>query len=282
MNQKSNIKNLLKNYSIEITPKVYEKISSIKDFLNSKTNVYITYLPDENTNNILNTAKKIIDEGLDAIPHLPARTIKNKSDLEKYIGSLSEVAGVKKILVIGGSSKQNGNINSSIEVLKTGFLDKYNYCSIGLAGHPEGNPDISQEKLDEAIIEKNKFALDSKAKLYLITQFFFEARSFIEWEKHLFKLDNKLEIHAGLPGPADFSTLIKFARSCGVKNSLNFLTKQALNISKMTMSKTPAKLVSELASYISNNEKTKLKNLHFYPFGGIKKTSSWIRSIIDE
>ena len=38
------------------------------------------------------------------------------------------------------------------------FLSKYNFIEVGLAGHPEGHPEVSKEKLDEAIIKKNKFA----------------------------------------------------------------------------------------------------------------------------
>ena len=55
---------------------------------------------------------------------MPARTIKDYNMLEKYIGSLSENAGCKKILVIGGGSKQIGNINSSLDILQIGFIVK--------------------------------------------------------------------------------------------------------------------------------------------------------------
>ena len=134
--------------------------------------IYITYLPNETQKNIFNTAKKIKDEGFNPIPHLPARTIKNFNELENYIGNLSEIAGVDKILIIGGTGSQKGNISSSIEILKTGLIDKFNYAQIGLAGHPDGNPDINEQDLDKAIIDKNNFAKKTDAKLYLVTQFF--------------------------------------------------------------------------------------------------------------
>ena len=102
-NQKEiNIKKLIDGYSIETTPNVYEKYGSLKEYLNHSNNVYITYLPDEDSKRVINTAKKIIQEGLNAIPHLPARTINDYKMLEKYIGELSEKAGCKKILIIGG------------------------------------------------------------------------------------------------------------------------------------------------------------------------------------
>ena len=58
-NQKEiNIKKLIKDYSIETTPNVYEKIGSLKEYLPLKNNVYITYLPNEDPNRIIDTAKK--------------------------------------------------------------------------------------------------------------------------------------------------------------------------------------------------------------------------------
>ena len=181
-----------------------------------------------------------------------------------------------KILLIGGGSKQNGNISSSLEVLQTDYLSKYNYKEVGVAGHPEGSPDISKEELDKAIIEKNNFAKKADFKMYLATQFFFEANSLIEWEKHIQTIGNSLEIHAGIPGPASLKTLITYAKSCGISNSLQFLSKQAFNIVKLASTKTPDKLIYDLAYYKNSSKQSTLKKLHFYAFGGIKITSDWL------
>ena len=274
-----NIKSLIKDFSIETTPNVYAKYGQFGEFLPRKKHVYITYLPDEKSERVIDTAKKINDEKFKAIPHLPARTFIDNSQLEKYIGSLAEIAGCEKILVIGGSKNQKGSITSSLDVLQTDLLSKYNFKEVGLAGHPEGNPDISDKELDKAIIEKNMFAQNVDFKMYLATQFFFESSSFEKWEAHLISLKNNLDIHAGIPGPATLKTLISFATSCGISNSIRFLSKQVLNISKLAISKTPDKLIVDLAEYKQMNPSSKLAKLHFYAFGGIKKTSSWLNLI---
>jgi methylenetetrahydrofolate reductase (NADPH) len=281
-NQKEiNIKKLINGYTIETTPNVYAKLENLKEFLPFGHKVYITYLPNENPERIINTAKKINQEGLIAIPHLPARTIKDYSMLEKYIGNLSEDAGCKKILVIGGSSKQNGDISSSLEILKSDLLSKFNFKHVGIAGHPEGHPNISDSDLDKIIIEKNKFAVNADFKMYFVTQFFFEISSFKSWEKHINSLGNKLEIHAGIPGPASLKTLLSYAKSCGIGNSMRFIAKQALNIRKIATTKTPFKLIDDLANYKFNNPYSNLTKIHLYPFGGIKKTSQWINAVLE-
>ena len=59
-NQKEiNIKKLIKDYTIETTPAVYEKYGNLKDFLPNTRNIYITYLPNEKPQRIVNTAKKL-------------------------------------------------------------------------------------------------------------------------------------------------------------------------------------------------------------------------------
>ena len=273
------VRNFLNSYSIETTPNVYKKYGKFSELVPLKSSVYITYLPDENYLNIVDTAKKLINEGYEVVPHLPSRRMKDISDLETYIGSLSEKSGCKKILVIGGEGKQKGEISSSLDVLKTDLLSKYQFEEVGLAGHPEGNPNVSEKELDQAIIDKNIFAKNADFKSYLVTQFFFEAASLETWEKKLDKLNNNLDIHAGIPGPATLKTLVSYATSCGIGNSIRFLSKQALNITKLATTRAPDKLIADLADYKMLKPSSRLAKLHFYAFGGIKKTSEWLNLI---
>ena len=85
-----------------------------------------------------------------------------------------------------------------------------------------------------------------------------------------------MEIHAGIPGPASLKTLIAYTKSCGIGNSLQFLSKQVFKIVKLASTKTPDKLIYDLAYYKNSSNHSTLKKLHFYPFGGVKKTSDWL------
>ena len=53
--------------------------------------------------------KKLKDGNLQPIPHLPARTIQDYNELERYLGKLAEISGVNRILIIGGSGNKKGN-----------------------------------------------------------------------------------------------------------------------------------------------------------------------------
>ena len=60
-NQKEiSMKSLIKDYSIETTPHIYEKLESLSEYISHNNDVYITYLPDEDPDKVINAAKKII------------------------------------------------------------------------------------------------------------------------------------------------------------------------------------------------------------------------------
>ena len=110
------IKRYLNNYTIETTPNVYKKYISFSGLGDKSHAIYITYLPDEDSKNVIETAKKLILEGYDVIPHLPSRTMESKSDLEKYIANLWDIQSLKKrnvTLVFLDNEQQVKNYNDN-------------------------------------------------------------------------------------------------------------------------------------------------------------------------
>ena len=122
------------NFSLEIGLKTDLKtLPKIED-------VYITLLQGEQYKDVANKAKELVALGKNPVPHFPARSITDENQLKDYILRCKDV-GVKQALVIGGSRDPIGKFNSSIQLLETGFFEK---ITIGIAGHPEGSPDISR------------------------------------------------------------------------------------------------------------------------------------------
>ena len=139
---KEKIISLINGFTIELNPKVRHKINSIP--LEKRNNVYITYLPDASENDILETIEFVSKNNLTPITHLPARTMRNLDHVRQFLSHVRERTDSKKILVIGGGGNQLGQITSSLEILNSGLLEENDFNKIGIAGHPEGSPDISQ------------------------------------------------------------------------------------------------------------------------------------------
>ena len=142
------------NFSLEITMKTdLSTLPKVKD-------VYITKLPGNNFKDVANKAKELVQSGFNAVPHFPARSIKNLNELKEYV-SMCKDFGVKQALVIGGSAEPVGNYHCSLQLLETGL---FKGMKIGIAGHPEGSPDISDSSLEKAMKDKKPFAD------YIVTQ----------------------------------------------------------------------------------------------------------------
>ncbi len=187
------------------------------------------------------------------------------------------------MLVLAGSSSQPvGEYENSMQLLETGLFDQMGISRIGVAGHPEGSPDISARALEDALKWKNQLAQRTDAEMYLVTQFCFEAKAVIEWENQLAELGNKLPVHIGIPGVATIGTLLKHAAACGIGPSMNFLKKQARSARKLLQNSTPEQLLCDIAQHRTWNSDTMIEKLHVYPLGGLRKSAEWLERFQSE
>ena len=116
-------------------------------------------------------------------------------------------------MLAGNRKNPKGELFNSIQLLETGVFEKHAFKKIQIAGHPEGNIDIDKhgtlEKTINALKAKQKFALKTKLKIGITTQFCFDLRPVIEWLKLLEREQIDLPISLGLAGPTRLQTLIK-------------------------------------------------------------------------
>lgn len=272
---KEKIISLIDGFTIELNPKVRHKINSIP--LEKKNNVYITYLPDASENDILETIEFVSKNNLTPITHLPARTMKNLDHVSQFLSQVRERTDSKKILVIGGGGNQLGQITSSLEILNSGLLEENNFNEIGIAGHPEGSPDISQETIDNFLNDKFELTKTKGLSLELVTQFFFNAAPFINWCEELTKKKITIPVRVGFPGPASFKTLLNFGLMSGVGNSINFLKKNSSKVSDLLTKTSNDEMLISLAEFANKN--SPLKSFHCFPFGGFEKTCLWLNEL---
>jgi methylenetetrahydrofolate reductase (NADPH) len=276
-----NIKKSTNDWSIEITPAAATKIENFADYLPANTTVNVTCLPGSDPIETIKTAEQINNDGMVAVPHLAARSIANHLELDSLLKELSNRASVNEVLIIGGGGKNKiGEFSDSMSVLRTGLLQKNGITKVGVAGHPEGSADISNEKLKTALFEKNEFAKTEGLNMYIETQFCFDSEVVLNWERRIRADGNKLPIHIGIPGPATIKALFRFARLSGIGNSMSFLTKQARNVTKLLTIQSPDSLLSGLSEGMQKDADCLLKNFHFYPFGGFSETVKYINSIM--
>ncbi len=269
-----------RGWSIEITPSVAKRIIDFSKILKLGTKVNVTHLPGTSPIETIETSKQLYEQGMLPVPHLAVRSIQNLEALEILIKQLSEKAKIKEILIIAGSiNKPVGDLYESMQVLNSGLIQKYGINKVGIAGHPEGSPDISDIQLELALKKKNEWAQQQGLDVYIETQFAFDSKPVLEWEKIIRENGNTLPIHVGIPGPATIKTLLKFALSSGIGPSLQMIKKQSKNITRLFTTQSPDKYIYGLARGMEQDKECLIKNFHFYPFGGFLKTVEWASAL---
>ncbi len=282
MAENEQIVDFLKDATVEVTPTQASKVEDFRALLAEDTTVFVTFLPGSDIADTIKTVAKLRREGMNPVPHLAARSIPSKQFLEESLKQFQGEASVNEALLIGGGvDNPVGEFHSTIQILQTDLLQKYGINRLGVAGHPEGSPDISEADIAMALAQKNAFAKDTGMDMYITTQFCFEADPIISWDKRIRAQGNELPIHIGVPGLATVKTLLKHAMACGIGNSMNFLKKQAMNVTKLMTVNAPDKLVRELAAYKATDPDCGLDVAHMYPLGGLKKTAAWTRAVQD-
>ena len=270
----------LDGFSIEIMPRAAVQMASARDHLQPETKVYVTFVSGSDFADVIATAKRLRQEGFNPVPHFAARGIASREQFEEQLKRVCTEAGVDEVLVIGGDlGKPVGQFHCSMQLLETGLLDKYGIRRIGVAGHPEGNRDIGEAGLGEALAQKNDFARRTEAEIYIMTQFCFEPAAIIAWDKTIRTQGNKLPIHVGVPGTTTVKSLIGYARTCGIGPSLRVLTRNLDNVAKLARISTPDRLVTELARYKAADSGCGIRQAHFYPFGALARTARWLDAV---
>ena len=276
------IKKFLDGFSVEVTPKAASKIENFEDYIPSGTLVYIAHIEGTPIEEMVETAKKVNDQGFCAMPHFPARIIKDKNVLEDWISRYKNEANVSNALLIaGGANKPYGEYDSSIQLIESELFDKADFNNLHIAGHPEGSmdidPDGSTTNVDQALSWKNEFSKRTDANMAITTQFSFDASSVISWANNIKEAGIDIPVHIGIAGPAKLQTLLRYSIECGVGASIKIIQKRAKDLTKLLLPYKPTNIITELATYKADNPSFNIEKVHFFPLGGIKQVSDFVK-----
>ena len=257
----------MKKFSVEILPRQKSKIYDLPN--EYFKDIYITHIPGSPADELIQTSELVLKEGFNPVPHIPARSFRSHEDAFDLLNSLKDT-GVKTLLTIGGSTKKtSGSFLSTMDMYQSGVLNTLNFDEIRIAGHPEGNPDDTNSAL--SLLNKLRWLNNLKVKISIVTQFCLSYEITNRWiiETNNLIKDNKFnaELNIGIAGPAKITTLIKYAKVCGVSASKNFLMKQGFDVAKI-LKLDPNSIINHLKGY---------NNLHFFPFGGIHELTKWVK-----
>ena len=274
--EKKYLRDALTELSLEIGVHDLEALQQHSHLLPAGGRVDINAVAGEGTAARIRAAEQIRTTGFRPVPHIAARRMQSEQELDDYLTGFVERAGVNEILLIGGDlSDSPGPYASALDVIQSGLPTKHGIRRIGIAGYPDGHPDLSAAVLNQAMQEKLAACKSAAIDPYIVMQFSFQATAIIDWCRATHEKYPGLPVHAGIPGPAKLGTLLRYARICGVQNSARKLQANKNLAFELLRRAAPWEQLEAIGQYRLDTGQP--LSAHMFTFGGLKETISWLQ-----
>ena len=134
---KETISELLKYGSIELA-KEGKVLAKVKDVLPYGTSVNTPSLPNKPLDDVIDNLRLIQGAGFNPVPHIAARRVKSKTELNEFLKIAVDECGVHRVLLIGGDlDESQGPYQDAIHILQEDVSTNSGIREVGFAGYPE-------------------------------------------------------------------------------------------------------------------------------------------------
>jgi methylenetetrahydrofolate reductase (NADPH) len=259
--------------SFETTRPTQSDIEALRAAIVPKTPIYISAVPRRELAAQVDVAARLAAAGFEPVPHIAARRFASGAELDRHLGGLTDEAGVRRVLVIGGDlAAPAGPFFAAIEVIDSGLLQSRGIVEVGIAGYPDGHPRLGVTELDRALAAKVDAAAETGLAVHIVTQFGFSAAAILSWIGRLRDQGIDLPLRIGLAGPTTLSGLLRYARICGVTASAQGLMRHSGLAKQLFGMVTPDSLARPLAEAMASRS---CVAPHIFSFGGLAAAARW-------
>jgi methylenetetrahydrofolate reductase (NADPH) len=266
---------LLEDYSLEMTGKDIPRLEEARDTIPQGTRINITFLGNEDPQLRLDAARTVKRLGFVPVPHISARRLGSRADLERFLAGLRADGTSDSVFLVGGDpAHPEGPYEDALSLIRTGLLREYGVRNVGITGYPEGHPAIDGGALWSALEDKHTALADQPLEAGVITQFGFDVQPVLAWVEEVRRRDIGLPIRIGVPGPAGVRRLMSYASRFGVGTSASVVKKYGFSLTNLMGTAGPDRFLRDLAAAHDPSRHGELK-IHFYTFGGLAATSEW-------
>lgn len=269
---------VLDDFSLEATGKDIDQLHRASSSIPPGTRINVTFLAHEDSEARLRTARAARDLGFTAVPHISARRLASAEQLDEFLTALSAAGNHENVFVIAGDpDTPQGPYADALAVLDSGMLQMHGVRNIGIAGYPEGHPDIPPATLWSALERKAAWLTRNGLPGSIITQFGFDIDAVLRWVEAVRDRGIDLPIRVGVPGPAGVKRLLGYASRFGVSTSATITRKYGISLTNLLGTAGPDRFMTALAAGYDAGRHGDLK-VHFYPFGDLVATLAWVQA----
>jgi methylenetetrahydrofolate reductase (NADPH) len=236
----------------------------------------VTASPAKGQDATVDLAVALVGHGYTVAPHLSAQQVRDRAHLADVVARCHE-AGITDVFVIGGDPtdtptefKHAHDLLVALHELDHPFKD------IGIGGHPEGHPSVSEDVLFGALKDKADLATHIK------TQIVFDPKVILNWARELKRRGIDLPVHIGVPGAVHRQKLLRVSGGLGIGESAKFLKKQQTLLWRFFVpgGYSPDKIIKGLAPHIGAPD-NRIEGFHIFTFNDLGPTEAWRRRTLE-
>jgi methylenetetrahydrofolate reductase (NADPH) len=241
--------------------------------LTTEVKVTVTASPRKGLDATLDLSERLARAGYPVVPHLSARLVRDRSELEEIVERLL-AAGIRELFVPAGDAAEPGEFAGAVELLQAMGPLRARFDKIGITGYPETHHLISDEETIQAMFAKAPMAT------CIISQICFDTEVIVAWIAEVRRRGTALPIWIGLPGTVDYSKLLRISMKIGLGESARFLRHHSSWMSRlMTRQFKPDPLVRGLAPTLADPA-ANVAGFHMYTFNEVERTERWRRNAL--
>jgi methylenetetrahydrofolate reductase (NADPH) len=236
--------------------------------------VTVTASPTHGIEATFDLAEAVAAMGHRVTPHLSSHMIRDRGHLAELLAR-ARAGGLRSAFVVGGDARDTGEFHDGLTLLRAIHEAGSPFEEIGVPAYPEGHPDIPDDVLLRALLDKQPLAQ------HVSTQMCFDPDAVDAWIRRIRGDGVTLPIHLGVPGVADITKLMTIAARIGVSDSARYLRKHRGIVGQLIRrgSFAPDAFLGALAPTLADPE-ADVRALHVFTFNQVEATASWQASML--
>ena len=263
---------LVANARMEVLP-----TPSVEDLvlahLPSSRTVTVTASPSKGLEATLGLTERLAKHGYPVVPHVAARMVSGRSELEEIIGRLA-AHGITRVFVPAGDAHPVGDYDDALGLLEDLAMIGHRFEHVGITGYPESHPLINDDVAVQSMWDKRRYAT------HIVSNLTFNPTVLDRWIKRLRARGVILPVLLGVPGPVHRAKLLSMASKIGVGDSTRFLMKNKRLFGRLAAPGgfTGERFLIKCAPELGRPDAL-VEGLHVFTFNQIAETEAWLADL---
>ena len=218
----------------------------------------------------LEVAETLQGMGYRSVPHLAARMVRDRAELEQITERLT-AAGIDSVFVpAGDATPAYGPYASSLDLLRDLSILGSPFRHIGIAGYPESHPMIHDDVTIQAMWDKRDYAT------HVVSNLCFDPATLTSWVNRIRARGNTMPLLIGMAGRVERGKLLSMATKIGVGESTRFLSKNKSTFARIAApgGYNPQRFIDRMVPLMAQPHAV-VEGLHIFTFNQVAATEQW-------